>query len=144
MHHQIQTFVKRCIWIHQNDSSSENCRQFMWSAKNCGRWTCFRNNLVSVSLNVVYFKNVFIFLAYSDVKLLFFQLPKCRKQEPCAQYFTNIVNGKRTNDFVARFNLCSCRRRHYCGLDLLKNTNDNLVGLEDIPFDLHVCSAWRC
>lgn len=71
----------------------------------------------------------------------FFQLPKCRKQEPCAQYFTNIVNGRRTNDFVARFNLCSCRRRHYCGPDLLENTNDNLVGLEEIPFDLHVCTA---
>lgn len=71
------------------------------------------------------------------------KLPKCQKREPCAQYFTHIVNGRRTKDFVARFNLCSCHRSHHCGPRLIDDVSNNLVGPEEIPFDLHVCSAWR-
>ncbi|CAI9739673.1 Hypothetical predicted protein [Octopus vulgaris] len=69
------------------------------------------------------------------------KLPKCTRYEPCAQYFTNIENGRRTENFIARVNLCTCPRPQHCIKPRTKVRQEELVGPGNIPYDLHYCSA---
>ncbi|GAB1610769.1 uncharacterized protein LOC115226858 [Argonauta hians] len=69
------------------------------------------------------------------------KLPKCRYREPCAQYFTNIKNGRPTENFIARVNLCNCPRPQHC-IDPQDSTRDKQKFEQgNVPYQLHYCSA---